>query len=300
MKDTVLLTTDFSEVAAHAVPHAARLARALGAPVRVLHVVDTIGYLGPDPRRAGDWQARVTGTVEERLADLAERLRAEGLEVVVRHRMGSPPVEIVREAAEGVCAIVMATHGYGGFRRLVLGSAATKVMRTAPVPVLIVGPDSVDRDVRTILAPVELDSAAAAALAAELDLAHAYGARVELFNAVIPDVTPMVLAGAEPTFMPLTNTAEVIQRQATFEIGQLARRAAESGLEVTTRVDVASRAGDAILARAAEIGADLIVMRAHGHRGLSRLVLGSVTEEVVRHATLPVLVVKAPAPRAET
>ena len=54
-------------------------------------------------------------------------------------------------------------------------------------------------------------------------------------------------------------------------------------------------ARDSILATAAEVGADLVVMGTHGRSGLTRLVIGSVAEAVVRMAPCPVLLVRASA-----
>lgn len=57
------------------------------------------------------------------------------------------------------------------------------------------------------------------------------------------------------------------------------------------RVEISDHTGEAILRRAAEIGADAIAIGTHGRTGLRRLIFGSVAEEVVRHATVPVLVI---------
>ena len=53
-----------------------------------------------------------------------------------------------------------------------------------------------------------------------------------------------------------------------------------------------------ILARAEELGCDLIVMGTHGRTGLGRLLMGSVAEAVMRRAACPVLTVKSPPPEA--
>ena len=56
---------------------------------------------------------------------------------------------------------------------------------------------------------------------------------------------------------------------------------------------------DEILALAEEAGMDLIVMSSHGRSGLMRVLMGSVAENVVRHAKCPVLIVKQPSESAE-
>jgi nucleotide-binding universal stress UspA family protein len=62
------------------------------------------------------------------------------------------------------------------------------------------------------------------------------------------------------------------------------------GANATPHVAQGAPAFDVILAQALTLHADLIVMATHGRRGLSRTVIGSVTEDVLRQSTIPVLV----------
>lgn len=68
----------------------------------------------------------------------------------------------------------------------------------------------------------------------------------------------------------------------------------EKGVAVQTELieTIGRRAADTIIAAAEQWGADLIVMGTHGRRGLRRLALGSDAELVLRHATVPVLMVR--------
>lgn len=62
-------------------------------------------------------------------------------------------------------------------------------------------------------------------------------------------------------------------------------------------VDARGRSvADVILAQVREIGADVVVLGTHGRKGMSRLVMGSAAEHVLRHAEVPVLLVRAPSP----
>jgi nucleotide-binding universal stress UspA family protein len=65
-----------------------------------------------------------------------------------------------------------------------------------------------------------------------------------------------------------------------------------AGVKVDTRVVEAHTPWRGILETATEIQADLVVMGSHGRRGLEKLVLGSVAQRVLQHATLPVMVVR--------
>ncbi|MCQ0091705.1 universal stress protein [Roseovarius sp. M141] len=68
--------------------------------------------------------------------------------------------------------------------------------------------------------------------------------------------------------------------------------AEKHGVDITTRQDTNDSAADAILESAQSLECDLIVMASHGRRGISRLLLGSQTSEVVSHSPIPVLVVR--------
>jgi len=74
---------------------------------------------------------------------------------------------------------------------------------------------------------------------------------------------------------------------------QIARDAFQTvGIEINSNLVDGHSTYKAILEKAAEIGADLIVMGSHGRKGLEKLILGSVTSQVLSHAHLPVLVVR--------
>ena len=74
----------------------------------------------------------------EYLGGIADRLAARGRHIHIRTALGSAAAAIVTTAqAEKADLIAMTTHGRGGIRRLVFGSVAEEVLRTAPVPVLL-------------------------------------------------------------------------------------------------------------------------------------------------------------------
>jgi nucleotide-binding universal stress UspA family protein len=76
---------------------------------------------------------------KERLAEVAHRARETEVEVRTEICQGTPYEEIVKVAkAEEVELIVIATHGFTGFKHFLLGSTAERVVRTAPCPVLVV------------------------------------------------------------------------------------------------------------------------------------------------------------------
>jgi len=139
-----------------------------------------------------------------------------------------------------------------------------------------------------ILVPTDLSEGAEEALDYACELARGFGAEVFLLNVIgIPAL------GVPELGVALTSTViDSIIRDNTAALEKLAaskRPRARIG-EVMLRT---GDARDVINQTAKEIQADLIVMSTHGRRGVSRALLGSVTEMVVRTAPCPVLTVRA-------
>src|SRR3990170_911290 len=154
----VLCATDLSDTAAHAADIAALFARALGAPLRLIHVTD----LGPQQDTiavptsmrvaASALRARLRQRAEEAAGQLeVERARvAELAPGVDAELVEGRPWEAIVEAATrlGAVLVVVAPHGEhgprevvrGGLRERLLGSTADRVVRYAPCPVLVTSP----------------------------------------------------------------------------------------------------------------------------------------------------------------
>ena len=84
---------------------------------------------------------------------------------------------------------------------------------------------------------------------------------------------------------------EVEEKEAWAYLEDAAQRLREEGLEVETAV-LSGAPAETIVAFAAENGIDLIAIATHGHGGLGRLVFGSVADQVIRNAVVPLLVIK--------
>jgi nucleotide-binding universal stress UspA family protein len=139
----ILVATDFSDTADRALEYALGLAAALGAEVILMHAYEVPVYAFPD----GAFLA--TTEISERLAEAARTALDSAIaaraasKVPLRGvlRTGTPWTEIEAVAKEEkVDLVVVGTHGRKGIARALLGSVAEKIVRTAPCPVLSVGP----------------------------------------------------------------------------------------------------------------------------------------------------------------
>jgi nucleotide-binding universal stress UspA family protein len=138
----ILVPTDFSESARHALTYGMSFAREYGARLVLLHVVEnlTVGYasdLFPVPM--AEVFQEISGYAKAELAKLGAEAREKEVEVEEQVVQGKPSAEIIRFAAEkGVDMIVLGTHGKGMLDQALFGSTTERVVRRAPCPVLSV------------------------------------------------------------------------------------------------------------------------------------------------------------------
>jgi nucleotide-binding universal stress UspA family protein len=143
MKDVrnIVVATDFSDLAEHALDEAVELAEKLGAKITLVHSYEIPVYGFPDGIlvASAEVTAQIQMASQKQLADAAERHKSSGVSITSVLRMGAPWDEISACAAEtGAGLIVIGTHGRRGISRALLGSVAERVIRTATLPVLVV------------------------------------------------------------------------------------------------------------------------------------------------------------------
>jgi len=142
--ETVLVATDFSEPSDTAMEYGRTLARTFGATLHVIHVVENV-FLRT---AAGEFGVSEVGVVMQSLEDAARRQmdtfvadddRRELKAQTAILNANSAALGIVSYAKEhGADVIVIGTHGRGALSKLLMGSVAERVVRTAPCPVLTV------------------------------------------------------------------------------------------------------------------------------------------------------------------
>jgi len=145
---SILLPTDFSENAGHAIRYATSLARQFGASIICLHVIEpvlpSVGYTGlTEPLPMSDLSEQLEEAAIQELPKVAGSnvFSDISVEEIISH--GDASTEIVRVAKErAVDLIVIASHGRTGLGRILFGSTAESVVRHASCPVLVVKPEA--------------------------------------------------------------------------------------------------------------------------------------------------------------
>lgn len=140
-----------------------------------------------------------------------------------------------------------------------------------------------------ILVPVDGSSTAQLAIEKAIGLAKAFGARVTAIFVIDP--YPFTGVGTDFAYGQAEYlSAAMAEANAAIKTAKTAFE--EAGVSVETNVVEAHAAWRGVVEAAESVQADLIVMGSHGRSGLEKLVLGSVTQAVLSHTKLPVLVVR--------
>ncbi|MBI5431280.1 MAG: universal stress protein [Planctomycetes bacterium] len=281
-----------------AVVAALALANKLGAELELVHSVDVHAAHWPVVARAradAEIEAARRSAGEAVAAHLRSRrdggapltLRGAPINDSLRVEVGSPAkVLLERAVALPANLIVLGSHRKRGI--FDFGNTARAVLAKAAAPVWV--QHGWARDVRTILAPVDLSDHSFAALASGRNLAKKLGAKVTtLYCFVHPGYVYSLDSGA-----PMAMAIERVE-----ELRELARKEYEKRIEGFDWQGVAHEArfvdDDPIQGiLAVQDGADLIVMGTHGVTGLSAAVLGSTAYGVLSSARTPVLVLPHP------
>ncbi|MGE3453861.1 MAG: universal stress protein [Kofleriaceae bacterium] len=140
---TILVATDFSELADEGLAYAVDLASRLDATIHLLHVI-TVPIMGMAEIGMAYGAVTMEATTKEAQAvldGLVARYRERAAIAAPRLEVGDPR-DVIDRIAEEINAdlIVMGTHGRRGVRRVLLGSVAESVVRSAPCPVLTLRP----------------------------------------------------------------------------------------------------------------------------------------------------------------
>ena len=142
---------------------------------------------------------------------------------------------------------------------------------------------------KRILFPTDGSEITAKALQTAVAMAKLNGA--EVVALAVKDPFPYsAISEIQP--MPPQEYFDAQQRVAAARVERVADAAAEAGVSCQSHTVEATHPWEAILDHGKAQGCDLIVMASHGRRGVSALLLGSETQKVLTHGTLPVLVVR--------
>jgi len=294
----LLFPTDFSICAEQALAHAVFLAEKYDAEIHVLHVVTLFN----DQPSIISNQITDTEATIRKLEDIAEKqldkvVDAKGSDymkiITVTKREVSAATAILGYASDNnIDLIVMGTHGRRGLGHLLLGSAAEEVVRLAACPVFTIRelkePKPVMK-VNNILVPVDFSNYSKSALAYASEIALSYNAQLQVLHIIEETMHPAFsISGKSSIFDLVPGIKEDSRKRIDKMLKDIVSDKVKSNVYIQ-----AGRAASDIIKFAKENSTDLIVIATHGLTGLEHMLLGSVTEKVVRMAHCPVFTVKS-------
>ena len=307
----ILVPLDGSERAEQAIPVAARLARASGGVVILVQVVpvpaDFSERKPPEEMYDETVMEEVNGlsvTYLEHVSQIAELV---GVQTEIRVEYGDVASSILAaiEPLE-VDLVVMSSHGYSGFKRWALGSIAHKLIPHSPAPVLVLRDGGPALPAKTLSVLVALDGSplAESILAPVVQLAAALAptTRVTLHLVRVVDVQVGYGYGRFAANALAEQYREEAKHEAQAYLSAVAQRLIDRvdpvpDFIVTTSIAVNPDVAEALVQLTGEelhTGGrfDLLAMATHGRGGLQRWMLGSITERVLHHSRLPMLIVR--------
>ena len=261
--------------------------------IDLLALTSAVGYLEPFIKSENEAARALVHSV-------AERLAGRGLQTTASAVEGYPGTSIVEEATKwGADFVFVGSHGHSGFVRFLLGSIAKAVVQNVPCSVEIVRLSGHEKDppehdkaaersnvLRILLATDGSDysGAAARSIAAR---PWPSGSEVRIVS-----VVEQIVAAADPSAGAVSERIREDNTKASTEAVNAAEEIiAGAGLKTETAV-LKGSPKRRIVEESKAWGADLIVVGSHGRRGLTRYLLGSVSEAVAMHAHCSVEVIR--------
>jgi len=287
----ILVATDFSPTSKCALSLATNIARRLEAELHLLYVRQVVDDPGLDKRLFDEVERvlkRGEGNTIERLHRLAQEAVDLPFEVHIERNRSISRAIIEMVGDLGCDLVVMGTHGRAGFKHLLMGSVAEKVMRLSPVPVLTSGESTTSCDdvPKNILVAHDFSEHSIEAVRLAAVWAQLISAKVTLLHAIHPLVYHEIYA--------LDDYSGAVWERIVRRCQDALENIADEylpGLNHAVAV-VENHAVRGITHYASEHRCDLVILATRGLSGLEHAIVGSVAEQVVRLSPVPVLTVR--------
>jgi nucleotide-binding universal stress UspA family protein len=300
MYRSLLVPLDGSTFGEQALPFALSIARRAGAAVQLVHVHVPLAslYFESMPTFDSALDARTREQENAYLETMVKHLAGISTVPVTAKLLEGPVADAVHEHALATSTdlVVLTTHGRGRLSRFWLGSVADELVRRLPMPLFLLRPQetppalATEPVLRQMLIPLDGSAFAEQILAP----ATVLGRLMQVEYTLLRVVQPAMLVGYDPSGFGLggmaTPSLEQAQREAATYLAGVAERLRGQSLQVQTCVTISPHPAVAILDAAREGKVGLIALETHGHRGLTRMVLGSIADKLLRGAVTPVLI----------
>jgi nucleotide-binding universal stress UspA family protein len=298
---TIVVPVDFSQESFRVLDYAILVAEEFGAEVHPVHVRPQVEATAIE--RAGGVMSNYHESIsflQDRLTDIEHKHRLKFPPDHCHLRSGRPFAEICKLAREiDADLIILGSRGYSGLKRVLLGSTAERVIRFAPIPVLVPRGQRYEAvigltrrthfKVRNILVPVDFSDCSAAGVNYAVFLAEKFKAELQLLYSMQNDVG---FLAQNRTSGALAALHEADRVTAQSQMKEFKQRYIPGTMRCETEI-VAGDSVEQICRQSGRPEVDLLVISTHGRSGFQHALLGSVAEQVARYAKCPVLTVPA-------
>lgn len=272
----ILVPYDFSSVAKNALDFAAQIARkSTSDSVTLINVIEqptpsdfkTMGMSAPDPID-NLWVKRMIETMEAKMKDIMADQAFKDIKLNYKIVLGNPFKELAQEIkASGTDLVVMGTSGASGAEEFLVGSNAERMVRFSTAPVITVGGSSSLEAVNDIVFASNFHEVPAEFVTHVKNLQSVFGAKLRLVKINTP--------------ASFTTTRHDNKQMEDFI-------AKNNITNCTFETYNDSNEEEGVLAYAEDIDADMIAIGTKQRRGLGHFLSGSIAEDVVNHAKVPV------------
>ena len=275
----ILIPTDFSKEAQNAADIASKVARKFDAELVFLHSIEvtsteSINASGAPSNFDSYADSMLVhesiSRANEEMAKLVKNSLFDGLIIVQIIKIGSPFSHIYEAVEEGVDFIIMGTKGATGLAEVLIGSNTEKVVRRAKCPVLTVKANIDEAVFENIVYATMMDPREAKVIKCLKELQAVFNSKISIVWINTPN-----------NFMPDTVTKPKLR--------SFVKDNDLNNTEIRVFNDVIEE--DGIRHFADDMEAGMIAMGTSSHTGLSRIIRGSIAEDMVNHAKRPVLTV---------
>jgi nucleotide-binding universal stress UspA family protein len=280
--ERILCPIDFSPASLHAIRYAAFLAGKESGSITLMYVDeherDPLGFLDHSEHGIAEYRSTAAGVAQKRFSDVIAQAKLGGLNVECIVRFGTAYREIIDEAeVKRYSAVVIATEGLGRSSPHLIGRTVERVVRLCRAPVITLRPkeNGDPWKVQTILCPTDFSEYSNYAVPYAVSVARRHRAKIILLH--VADL--------------MVQNSELLMHRFP-ELRMYHEHADEISIEKLVGRDVEPE--NTIVRLAEELQIDLIVMGTHGARGMRRVQIGNVVEEVVRRTATPVLTITHP------
>jgi nucleotide-binding universal stress UspA family protein len=296
----IIVPIDFSKMSVQAIQIAKQLARRFGASIHLAHVRQfdyAADFMAPVPPMVPfsimQYEQNGEQIALKELKKVASECGVSSASYDVLS--GAPPFDEICRLGQTIPAdlIVMPTHGRTGLKHVFLGSTAERIVQHSSCPVLVTRENSAQSKkgsrfrIKTILVPVDFSSCSREGLRYAIAFANEFGAQIILVHA---SYLGYVYSSEGTAIYDIPGLQKAARQTAERKMRELVRTVNFGSVKYQTAFTDGSPVID-ICAFAKDHDVDLIITSTHGFTGFTHVLIGSIAEQVVRHAPCSVLVV---------